>query len=248
MKIALIIEYDGTRYHGSQIQDNVPTIQGELEKSIFMLTGEKTRTYFAGRTDHGVHARGQVVAFKTLSPLYGDMLVRALNHYLPRDIVVRDAFIVSDDFDPRRNAVRREYRYYIWNDVYQSPLHRLNTFHVRRPLNIDMMKQACGLVVGTHDYISFAGSLDGRKSTIRTVFSADVAREGPVCIFSIIANSFLTRQVRNTVGTLIRIGSGKMDVDSFKALFVNKKPSSAGPTAPPHGLYLMKIEYASGLQ
>ena len=124
MKIALIVEYEGTRYHGFQIQTREPTIQGELERVLMVVTGEEIRISYAGRTDQGVHAKGQVVAFQTNSPLPPKTIARALNHYLSDDIAVRDAFSVDDDFDPRRDALSREYCYYIWNSSTPSPLMR----------------------------------------------------------------------------------------------------------------------------
>jgi tRNA pseudouridine38-40 synthase len=243
MRIALVLEYDGTNYHGSQIQDNVPTIQGELEGAMEAVTGEKNRTYFAGRTDQGVHARGQVVAASINSSLDLKTIARALNHHLPEDIAVKNAVAVDEDFDPRRDALSREYCYYIWNDANPSPLRRWNAYFVPQPLNVAAMDAACQTIVGTHDFTPFASSLDGRTNTVRTLHRANTFREGSMVTCHLAANAFLTHQVRHTVGALLQVGLGKMDVEEFEGILKCGKPAAAGSPAPPHGLCLLKINY-----
>ena len=248
MKIALIVEYEGTRYHGFQIQTREPTIQGELERVLMVVTGEEIRISYAGRTDQGVHAKGQVVAFRTASPLSPKTIARALNHYLPDDIAVRDAFSVDDDFDPRRDALSREYCYYIWNSSTSSPLMRRTSYFVPRTLEIEAMNEACQAIVGTHDFAPFATSLGGRKSTVRTVYRAMVDREGDLVSCHVQANSFLTHQVRRTMGSLVKVGVGKSNVTEFKDILWSKEPAIAGPTLPGHGLCLLNVNYPGGLQ
>ncbi len=248
MKIALIMEYEGTRYHGSQIQARVPTIQGELERALTMVTGKKIRTSYASRTDRGVHAKGQVVAFPSDSPLPPKTIAHALNHYLPEDIAIRDAFVVNDDFDPRRDAVSREYCYYIWNSRNPSPLLRRSAFFVPRPLDIAAMNEACQALLGTHDFAPFASYLNGNRNTVRTVYRATVAIEGDLVSCHMVANSFLPHQVRNTMGALVKVGLGKSDVAAFYDILRSKKPTQAGPALPPHGLCLLKVNYPNGVK
>lgn len=248
MKIMAILEYDGSRYHGSQIQQTVPTVQGELESALNSVTGEKVRTAFAGRTDQGVHAKGQVAAFCTGSSLQPEVLARALNHYLPDDIVVKKAYVVNDDFDPRRDAISREYRYYIWNNEAPSPFSRSSAYHIPASIDVEMMNKACRHIVGTHDFISFAGSLYGLKNTVRTVYSADFSKTGAFVIFNMIANAFLPHQVRHTLGALLKVGTGKLSIDDFSRFLQVKETGAAGPAAPPHGLYLMKVNYPGDVQ
>lgn len=245
-KIALIVEYEGTRYHGFQIQDNVPTIQGEIEQALRRLTGERIRIAAASRTDVGVHARGQVVSLGTKSTLPAETFVRALNHYLPDDIAVRRAFKVDDDFDVRREALSREYCYRLLNSPTPSPLLRRSAYFVPKPLDIEAMKEACRALLGTHDFAPFASSLDGRKSTVRTVYRAEVDKEGDLVTFHMVANSFLPHQVRNTMGALVKVGLGKSGVEAFDEIFRSKTPGLAGPALPAHGLCLIRVSYPDG--
>ena len=243
-KIALIIEYDGTNYCGFQWQTNQPTVQGEIEKAIGKLTGEESRIIAASRTDTGVHARGQVVSFRTKSSLPDPTFVKGLNYYLPGDIAVKSAFKANDSFNVRRNALRREYNYYIVNSPIRSPLNRGFTHLVTGHLDIKAMNEACQVLTGKHDLASFVTCFESRiKSTVRHIYQAKVEKDGNLVIFNIIANSFLPHQVRNTVGTLIRVGLGKMTIDEFYGIFEAKRPGLAGPTAPACGLYLMRISY-----
>jgi tRNA pseudouridine38-40 synthase len=246
-KIALIVEYEGTRYHGSQIQAGLPTIQGELERAIGKITGERIRISCASRTDQGVHARGQVVAFRTDSALPPQTLLRALNYYLPEDIAIREALRVNDDFDVRRGALSREYCYYLLNSAIPSPLLRRSTYFMPRPVDIDAMNEACQVLLGTHDFASFASSINGKKNTVRTIYKAAVTREGDLVIFHVVANSFLPHQVRHTIGALVNVGLGKKDMAAFHEILRSKKPAAAGPALPPHGLCLLKVSYPDGV-
>lgn len=243
-KIVLIMEYDGTRYYGFQLQLSQPTIQGETETAILKLTGEKRRVIAASRTDTGVHAKGQVVSFLTESPLPAETFVKGLNYYLPKDIAVKEAHRVEKSFNVRRNAVSREYNYYILNSLTRSPIKQGFSYLVKGQLNIEAMNQACQALVGEHDFASFASSVEAKlKNTVRKVYEAGVKREGELVIFNIVANSFLPHQVRNTVGTLIRIGLGKMNLDEFYSIMNAKKFGLAGPMIPACGLCLMRINY-----
>jgi len=248
-KIVLTVEYDGTRYHGLQLQTNQLTIQGELEEALWKLTGERSRVAAASRTDAGVHARGQVVSFRTRSSLPLPTFVKGLNHYLAGDIAVKEAFRVSDSFDVRRDAISREYNYYILNSPTRSPIRRGFTYLVPGSLDIKAMNQAGQALIGKHDFASFATCLEpGVKSTVRNIYRARIEKADDLVIFNIVANSFLPHQVRNTVGALIEVGLGKMTVDDFYSIVEMKRPGLAGPTAPACGLCLMRINYPHPLE
>lgn len=241
-KVALIVEYDGTGYYGFQLQANLPTIQGEMEKALWQLTQERIRVMTASRTDAGVHARGQVVSFRTKSPLPLQTFIKGLNYYLPTDIVVKAAYKVDDSFNVRRSALSREYNYYILNSLTRSPTRRNFCYLVTRHLDIEAMNEACQALVGEHDFASFASCI-GIRNTLRTVYRAEIGKNGGLVIFNIVANSFLPHQVRNTIGTLIRVGLGKMTLDEFRSIVEAKRPGLACPTAPAYGLCLMRINY-----
>jgi tRNA pseudouridine38-40 synthase len=245
-QIVLILEYDGTNYHGSQLQANAPTIQGEIEKALRKLTGERTRIRAASRTDAGAHARGQVVSFRTKSVLPLKAFVEGLNHYLPRDIAVKEAFRVDDSFDVRRGAISREYKYYILNSPTPSPMRQGFTCRVTGNLDTGAMNRACQTLVGKHDFASFVSSPEiAKKSTVRNVHKVEVEQDGDMVVLDMVVNSFLPHQVRNTVGSLIRVGQGKMTVDEFYSMVEARTPGLAGPTAPACGLCLMRVNYPS---
>ncbi len=243
-KIVLVVEYDGTRYYGFQLQATLPTIQGEMEKALWELTGERMRVMAASRTDAGVHAKGQVVSFRTKSPLPPQTFVNGLNHYLPRDIAIKAAYRVGDSFNVRRDAISREYNYYILNSLTRSPIRDGFSYRVGGHLDIEAMNQACQVLIGEHDFISFASSMGMEtKNTVRRVYQAEMEKDGELVVFNMVANSFLPHQVRNTVGTLIRVGLGKMQVDEFCSIIEMKKSGLVGPTAPACGLCLMQVNY-----
>ena len=259
-KIVLIVEYDGTDYHGFQWQANLPTVQGEIETALEKLTGERLRVAAASRTDTGVHAQGQVVSFRTKSHYSQQTFVNGLNYYLPRDIAVKTAHKAADSFNVRRHAIGREYNYYILNSLTRSPLKAPFTHRVEGDLDIEVMNQACQALIGEHDLASFASDFrDKIKSTvygkgtrtIRRVYRAEFSRQGSIQIsieenlvlFNMVASSFLPHQVRNTVGALIRVGQGKMSVNEFYRIVEAKKTGLAGPTAPACGLCLTQVNY-----
>jgi tRNA pseudouridine38-40 synthase len=246
-RVALLLEYDGTRFAGSQLQSNAVTIQGVLEDAVAKATEETSRIAFAGRTDTGVHARGQVAAFGTGSRLDCETLRRALNAWLPEDVVVREVVDVSSNFDPRRDARRRHYRYAIDNATVRSALRRQGEWHVPGRLDVDTMAEAAGRIVGRHDFAAFASRLeDPGASTVRELHSFEVKRDGTSMFLDVMANAFLPHQVRRMAGALVEVGRGKLDADGFAAL-LGGEPASAGPAAPPHGLYLIRVTYDTRL-
>ena len=240
-KLMLVVEYDGTRYHGSQFQTGQLTVQGNIEQALEKLTGERIRIVSAGRTDAGVHAKGQVISFGTGSALPGDTFVRALNALLRPDIAVKSANEAEDKFDARRDAASREYRYEILNTETPSPLEKRRSYHMPVALAIGAMAEACTCLVGSHDFASFTGPTARR--TTREVYRAELSRQAELIFFDIVANSFLPKQVRCTVGTLLRVGLGKLSPEEFKGILEATSPGLAGPVVPPHGLCLIKVNY-----
>lgn len=243
-RVVLVVEYDGAGYHGFQWQAGGVTIQQKLEEALEQLTGETARVAGASRTDAGVHARGQVVSFITRSSHSPETFVKGMNYYLPGDIAVRAAYRVKDSFHVRHQALSREYQYCILNRRTRSPLDRRSCLLVGGQLDVAAMNQACQALVGEHDFASFtSGSGAGLKSTVRRVYRAEVNREAELVIFTMVANAFLTHQIRNTVGMLIKVGLGKMNREEFCAIMEAKKEGLAGPMAPAHGLCLVSIKY-----
>jgi len=240
-RFALVLEYDGTAYRGSQYQDNGPSIQQMLESAIGQLTGERVRVAFAGRTDTGVHALGQVAAFDSRTRLGPGELMKGLNHFLPPDIAVRAAREVERTFDPRRDARSRVYRYRILNRPARSPLERLRAWHIEKPLDVETMRRAAVLLEGEHDFAAFAGPYDG--PTVRTLRRCEVTRKGCVVTVEMEAQAFLPHQVRRSVGPLAEVGLGRTSAEALGVLLSEARPSSAGPAAPAHGLYLVRVDY-----
>lgn len=240
-RIAVLVEYDGTAYSGSQYQENGPSIQKELESAIRELTGQSVRAAFAGRTDAGVHALGQVVAFDVESRLAAAEMVPGLNHFLPPDIAVRAAREVERGFDPRRDARSRVYRYRIDNREVRSPLERERAWHVPKPLDVAAMQRVAGRLEGAHDFAAFAGPFEGL--TQRTLRRCDVTASYGRVLVEMQAQAFLPHQVRRTVGPLVEAGLGRITEWALVELLEAAAPSSAGPAAPACGLYLVRIAY-----
>ena len=238
----MLVEYDGTRYHGFQWQDNAATIQGELESALYKLTGETGRVMAASRTDAGVHALGQVASFRTRTELSPQSFVRGLNHFLPADVAIRNAYSVGTDFHVMK-ATQRHYRYYITNRTVRSPFKDRFAHLVPGRLDVEAMDRACQTLVGKHDFAPFVSVVAPVRSTVRTVYSASVARHEESVTFDIIAGSFLPHQVRNTVGALLRVGLGRMEVEVFGEMARSGQRGVMGPTAPACGLWLMQIDY-----
>ena len=246
--IALRIEYDGTDFVGSQWQTNGRSVQGELEGAWEQLTQERQRIVLAGRTDAGVHARGQVANVRTTTKHDTTTLQRGLNALVPEDISILAAWEVGFDFHARHSANRRDYRYLVSQEPVASPLLRRHVLHVPRQLNVRVMAQALDLLLGTHDFAAFAASMPDR-STVRTCYavSCELIEEfgQRLIAIDIAANSFLYHMVRNIVGTVLLVGEGKVDVDGFAAILAGRDRRQAGRTAAAHGLYLMSVSYPS---
>jgi len=241
-RLALLIEYDGSPpLSGSQLQKNARTIQGELEAAVHQLTGERVRLAFAGRTDAGVHALGQVAAFTTASSLKTEVFVRGPNALLPKSIAVRNAAETPLDFDPRRHASSRTYRYLIYNASVRSPLRRGRTWHVVDPIDTKAMQKAADVLIGEHDFAAFSRRED--VSTVRRIVRCEVKSRPPLVVVEIEASAFLRQQVRRTAGALVQVGTGKQTPVGFRRLLRAAEPASAGPVAPAGGLYLVRVAY-----
>ncbi len=243
-RLALLVEYDGTAYHGFQSQKNAVSVQNTLEDALFRLTGERRRIKGAGRTDAGVHALGQVVSFDTGSSHATDVFVKAMNHYLPEDVSVKGATEVEPDFDPRRWATGREYRYTILESDAPSPMLRGFAHRVARRLDVSTMQSAAVLLEGERDLAPFSGPLTkGRTSTVRRVYRCSVERRAGLVTLEMAASGFLPQQVRRTAGALIDVGLGRVSVRRFQKLADDGVPGAANRVAPAKGLSLVSVSY-----
>ncbi|MPZ23324.1 MAG: tRNA pseudouridine(38-40) synthase TruA [Dehalococcoidia bacterium] len=242
-RFALVLEYDGTGYAGSQLQKGVPTVQGVLEQALTRIAGERLRTAFAGRTDAGVHARGQVAAFSSERRLQPGQWQAAINGNLPADVAVVAAREVAPGFDPRRQARQRWYRYTILNQAGRSPLMRFTTWQVGDRLDLAQMRRAARVLAGRHDFAAFCGSIEEGRTTVRTVFETSVTKEPPLIWIDVSGDAFLPQQVRRMAGALVRVGAGRMQVGEFEATLRGARPGSSAHVAPAAGLCLMRIDY-----
>jgi tRNA pseudouridine38-40 synthase len=246
-KVAALIEYDGTLFSGYQLQVGVRTVQGELEAAVVKLCGAASRVQAASRTDTGVHAAGQVVSTWVREDFGPSTFVRGMNYYLPGDVSVRGACAIDADFDVRRRAVVREYRYRIVTGATREPLEERFCLRVRERLDSELMRAAARRLQGVHDFGSFATALEEGESTIRLVHEARILESRGGMQLVIAANAFLRHQVRNTVGQLIRVGAGRCSVEQFSRFLSEVCPGTAGPAVPARGLCLMRIGYESAL-
>ena len=242
MRYRALVEYDGTAYCGFQRQSHVPTIQRQLEEALKTVIGQAVTVMGAGRTDSGVHATGQVIAFDIQWQHGDEALQRALNARLPEDIAVRDLAEAVQDFHPRFSALRRAYVYRIYNSEIRSPIHRRTTWHVPRPLAMAEMNRAAEVVVGLHDFATFGQPPQGHN-TEREVFKAFWRKKDELLLFEIEANAFLYRMVRSLVGSMKAVGEGRWTVIDFVDAFQMRERRLAGQTAPAHGLCLTGVTY-----
>lgn len=244
MRLAMLVEYDGTDYFGWQVQPDQPTIQESLERALRTILGHPVRVEAAGRTDAGVHALGQVAAFSTERTPNPGTLQRGVNALAGPGIVVRELFEVDSGFDPRRDARRRTYEYRIDDRPWPSPLRSRYTWHVRGPLDVEAMALAAASLVGDHDFRSFQAAGCDAETPLRTVFASEVERRDGEIVYRIAATAFLRHMVRNIVGTLIEVGRHERTPGEFLELLASHDRRLAGPTAPPRGLCLIQVEYA----
>jgi tRNA pseudouridine38-40 synthase len=241
--IKLTLEYEGTNYSGWQLQARHETIQGRIEAALKTIFKEPVRVHGAGRTDTGVHARGQVAAIELPRAFEPTDLKRALNALLPDDIVILDAAAAPTDFDPRRHARSRVYQYRILNRIQPSVFERPYAWHVRDKLSLRRMNEAARIFVGEHDFAAFRKTGSEEKSTVRRVMSSRWRREDDHLIYRIEANSFLRHQVRTMVGAMVECGRGRLGAETLAAILESGDRARAPAAAPPHGLYLAEVRY-----
>ena len=243
MQYTFILEYDGTNYHGWQLQPNAVTLQAKLEAVLARLFNEPIRVRAAGRTDTGVHALGQVVSFHT--PHERDLfrLQGSINALLPSDMAVKQLELTSETFNPRRDARSRTYRYQMWNQPSRSAIWARYSWHIPITLDIPAMNQAAFLLVGDHDFSSFQGSDSVEHDPLRTVLRSNVRQDVDFLIYDVEARSFLRHMVRNIVGTLFDVGRGVLSVEEFAQILAARDRTQAGQTAPPQGLFLVEVKY-----
>lgn len=255
--IKLTLEYDGTNYSGWQIQrDPHRSIQKILYNCILKVSGEGVKLISSGRTDSGVHALGQVANFKTESKMEGPVWKRALNSLLPEDITVLKSEDVETTFHSRFDAKSRVYSYIILNQEYRSAFLRNYAYHIPFPLDLDRMKRASSAILGEHDFSSFRASSCSAKRPIRRIIDVIISNEimakipwvsystrGNIINITIEATAFLHHMARNIIGTLVEIGRGRFGSEKMEEIIQARDRGKAGPTAPPHGLYLVMVKY-----
>jgi tRNA pseudouridine38-40 synthase len=243
--IKLVLAYDGTDYHGWQVQPNVATVQGVLQRTLQKLCQENIVVYGSGRTDAGVHARGQVAHFKTVSKIPEANLQHALNQLLPDSVRIYDCQEVEPTFNARYSAKSKMYSYSILCQRICSPFRRRYAHHVPFELNVGKMALAAQCFVGEHDFTSFCDAQDESLSKVRTVFLSEVEKEGKgqLVVFRMEATGFLHRMVRAIVGTLIEVGRGRVEPDALMVLLEARDRTAAPWTAPPEGLFLEWVKY-----
>ena len=239
------VQYDGSAYNGFQRQRRgTPSIQAELERALARLADRPIRVIGAGRTDTGVHALGQVIGFTIDWPRrHGPAaLLRALNANLPPDIAVIELAEASTGFHPRFDARRRTYEYHVCMTPVRRPLLRQRAWQMAQALDMTRMNVAAALLIGEHDFATFGRPTVG-DSTVRAVYVAEWRQEGELLVFRICANAFLQRMVRSIVGTLVAVGRGRLTVAEFEAALAARDRGQSAGLAPPHGLYLISVEY-----
>jgi tRNA pseudouridine38-40 synthase len=243
--IKLILEYDGTNYHGWQSQAGTgrPTIQDSLEQAIRTLTGKETKTYASGRTDAGVHALGHVANFLTDSTIPSEAWAPALNHVLPGDIRICSSQEVSMEFHARFSAEGKIYQYRILNRRAPSALHRNHAWHIPLPLNLRNMRSAAACLLGEHDFSTFRSSSCTAKTAVRTMKSLTITKKGEFVEVLLEADAFLMHMARNIVGTLVDVGLGRFRPDEVKHMLKACDRKKGGRIAPAYGLYLLRVLY-----
>ena len=244
--IVLVLKYEGSAYHGWQIQKNAVTVAQMLEKAVSMVTGAYSHVTGCGRTDAGVHAKNYVANFRTACAIPADRLPYALNTHLPDDIVVCSAFETHPDFNAIGSCVRKEYSYLIYNSRIRDPFFVNRAWFYPKHLDEDVMRRAAACFVGTHDFAAVRSVGTDVKSTVRTVYHYTVERDGDLITCRICANGFLYNMARAMVGTAVYAAEGKFPPESVTEILEGKNRTAAGPTAPPGGLYMTRLWYNDG--
>lgn len=246
-RIKLLIAYDGTRYHGWQLQPRAVTVQGTLESCLSRITNGPIRLHAAGRTDARVHALGQVAHFDTASDIATASLVRGLNSLLPDDIVVRRAVEAPTDFHARYDATRKTYAYQLHNHAVPSLLRAPYAWHVPQRLDVPAMQAAAQLLVGCHDFSAFRSASRGdARQPVRCLYRLALRSRPPCLVVVLSADGFLYHMARNIVGTLVAVGRGAISAETIGDMLRARQRQLAGPAAPAHGLFLAHVSYRRG--
>lgn len=242
-RVMLTVAYDGTAYHGWQVQPNGVTIEGELNRVLRDLTGEEIQVIGASRTDAGVHGLCNIAVFDTESNIPGEKFSYALNQRLPEDIKVVDSCEVAEDFHPRHVSSKKTYEYKIYNAKFPDPTKRLYSHFTYISLNVEKMQEAATYLIGEHDFKSFCAPAAVVETTVRTLYKAEVIQDEEYIRIRVQGNGFLYNMVRIIAGTLMEVGSGKRQPEDIKTILEAKDRNAAGPTAPARGLMLINYEF-----
>lgn len=242
-KLLITIQYDGSAYHGWQVQSNALTVQEEFQNAVEKVLGSRLDVKGCSRTDSGVHANMYCLTLDTDMDISCSNVVLALNTYLPKDIAVIACVEAESDFHPRYSCKSKQYVYKIYNGKIRNPFYEKYAYHYRYNLDAEYLNREAKAFVGTYDYSGFCSIKSDVEDTVRTVYSASVKREGEFVYFTFEADGFLYNMVRIMVGTLLFINEGKIKSGELKDIIMSKDRTRAGKTAPPHGLYLNKVNY-----
>ena len=242
-RVKLVVAYDGTAYHGWQIQPGAKTIEGELNRTLSELLQEEIQVIGASRTDSGVHALCNVAVFDTDTRIPAEKLSYALNQRLPEDIRIQSSCEVEADFHPRHCDSRKTYEYRILNREFPLPTRRLYSYFTYVPLDVSRMEKAASYLIGEHDFKSFCATAAVVESTVRTLYEASVIREKDEIVIRVCGNGFLYNMVRIIAGTLMEVGRGNLEPERMKEILEAKDRAAAGPTAPACGLTLVNYEF-----
>jgi len=238
------VAYDGSAYAGWQVQPKHMTVQQRIEEVLQSLSGETVKVNGSGRTDQGVHAEGQVAHFDLSKKWVCWHLLNGMNAKLPQDIRVLKVVRAKPDFHARRSAVKKEYRYFIWNAKVMNPSRRLYAAHIRKPLDVKAMQAAANILIGKHDFAAFTANPNRIiESTVREVYSLSIKRTGSLVVIRAASEGFLYKMVRSLTGLLLRVGEGAVSVEEVKAILASKIRTARVPTAPPEGLFLWRVWY-----
>jgi tRNA pseudouridine38-40 synthase len=243
MRVRGTVEYLGTKWAGWQLQPGQPTVQGEIEKALAVVTGGAVRVAASGRTDSGVHATGQVIAFDVEDRCDLLRLRRSLNALTDESITVVDLRPVGDSFDPRRHALSRSYEYLVINGRPPSPFLLHRSWHVHPPLDVDRLDRLAAMVIGDHDFRAFRAADCASASTRRFVTESAWTRDGGLLTYRVSANAFLKQMVRTLVGSMVDVELGRLAESTFEALLAGGERTKAGRTAPAEGLALVRVDY-----
>lgn len=242
-RVRLTVAYDGTNYHGWQVQNNGITIESELNRALSELLKEPITVIGASRTDSGVHALGNIAVFDTVAPMPAEKISYALNVRLPEDIRIQKSEEVEPDWHPRHCESRKTYEYRIYRGEFPMPVKRLYSLFTYHRLDVESMQKAAAYLVGEHDFKSFCQMGAQVESTVRILYTAEVLEEGRDVVIRVCGNGFLYNMVRIIAGTLIEVGQGKKAPETMAEILEARDRRAAGPTAPAHGLMLMKYEF-----